>query len=53
MSIFNLILACLVGLLFIAIKKENRIPFGPAISLATLFSLIYGEGIVSWYIGLL
>ena len=52
-SVFNLILACLTGLVFIAVKKENKIPFGPAIGMATFVSLIYGERIIAWYMGLL
>ena len=52
-SLFNLILACVLGLLLVVILKKDRIPFGPAIALATYVSLLYGPQVVNWYIGLL
>lgn len=49
---FNLILSCLVGLLFVVLLKQSKIPFGPAISIATAISLLCGAQIVQWYLGL-
>ena len=52
-SLFNVILACVVGLLFVLIGRKNKIPFGPSISIATYISLLVGSQIVSWYMSLL
>ena len=52
-SLFNIILACLIGLIMVVILHKNKIPFGPAISFATYISLLYGASFVSWYLGLL
>ena len=49
---FNLILSCIVGLLFVALMKQKRIPFGPAISLSAYVSLFVGPAVVSWYMSL-
>jgi leader peptidase (prepilin peptidase)/N-methyltransferase len=49
-GLFNLILSCLTGLVFVFILKRDRIPFGPAISLATAFSLLYGSQLVNMYL---
>ncbi len=52
-SIFNLILSCIFGLLLILVLKKEKIPFGPAISLATYISLLYGVEFLGWYMNLL
>ncbi|MBR3365046.1 MAG: prepilin peptidase, partial [Solobacterium sp.] len=49
---FNLILSCLVGLIFVLLLKKSKIPFGPSISIATLISIIWGDMVVSWYFSL-
>ena len=49
---FNLILSCVTGLIFVAVMKLRRIPFGPSISLATCISLFTGPSVVAWYISL-
>ncbi len=49
---FNLILSCLVGIVFVLLLKKSKIPFGPSISIATAFSVLWGAQIVSWYFGL-
>lgn len=49
---FNVILSCVTGLLFVAVTKQRRIPFGPAISLATAISLFAGPAAAAWYAGL-
>jgi leader peptidase (prepilin peptidase)/N-methyltransferase len=57
---FNLILAAIIGgvaaLVLIVGKKKKRkesIPFGPALSVATIITLLWGTDIVSWYLGLI
>ncbi|MDD3218412.1 MAG: prepilin peptidase [Lachnospiraceae bacterium] len=51
-SLLNLIVACILGIVFAFGLKRQKIPFGPAISCATLISLLVGSEIVNWYIGL-
>ncbi len=51
-SFFNLILSCILGLVFVAAMKKKRIPFGPAISLAAYVTLLIGSFVINWYIGL-
>lgn len=51
-GLFTLILACLIGLLFVGILRKSKIPFGPAISLATMIGLIIGPYVIRWYLGL-
>ncbi len=58
-SLFAVMLACIVGLLFAVVRRmlpgehEAQIPFGPSIALAAAFLLLYGEPIVTWYLQLL
>ena len=33
-------------------QEGNYFPFGPAIAIATVFCLFFGDGIVSWYLSL-
>ena len=49
---FNLILSCLIGIVFVVVMKKDKIPFGPAISIATAFSVLYGSNIVNLYLSL-
>ena len=54
--LFTVLLSCILGLLFAALRRKGGgqpIPFGPAISLAAALVLLYGEGLISWYLGLL
>ena len=51
-GLLNVILSCFTGLLLIVFLKKNKIPFGPAIAAATWITLIWGEKIISWYLGL-
>jgi leader peptidase (prepilin peptidase)/N-methyltransferase len=51
-GLLNLVLACLLGLVFTALRRANRIPFGPAISLASCLSLLFGRIAADWYLGL-
>ncbi len=56
-SLFMLLFACVLGLLMGALikrkKKEVLIPFGPSIALAAYGMLLYGQGLVDWYLGFL
>ena len=57
-SLFALVLACVLGLLFQGLRKtlgaDNKlIPFGPAIAAATALMLLWGDGLVHWYLGIL
>jgi len=33
-------------------KRKEAIPFGPFLSLATIVTLIWGSGILEWYMGI-
>jgi len=49
------ILGALVGVILILLKIRKRKepnPFGPFLSLATIATLIWGSGILNWYLGL-
>ncbi len=48
----NVILSCIVGLLFVVLLHRQKIPFGPSISISSLICLMVGMPIVSWYFSL-
>ena len=52
-NLLNLILSCVLGLIFVAVVKQRRIPFGPAITLSTYLCLLFADQLVDWYLGLL
>jgi len=58
-SLFTLILACIVGLIFAGLRRvlvknaPEQIPFGPSIAFAAAVMLFVGEIFVNWYLGLL
>ena len=56
-TLFTMLLACVIGLLLGLLLRRGEggkpIPFGPAISLAAAFVLLYGDGMINWYLGLL
>ena len=57
-TLFCMMLSCVLGLLFAAVRNRGgeqgkAIPFGPSISLAAALTLLYGEGAIQWYLGLL
>jgi leader peptidase (prepilin peptidase)/N-methyltransferase len=57
-TLFSMLLSCVLGLVFVVLmnrrgEKGRPIPFGPSISLAAGFMLLYGDGLVRWYLGLL
>ena len=39
-------------LLFKVKKRKGSIPFGPFLSLAAMFTLLWGNNVVNWYLGL-
>ncbi len=52
LSFLNLFVSCLIGLVFVVVLKNSKIPFGPSISIATYLTLLYGSYVLSWYLGL-
>ena len=50
--LFYLILSCLLGLGFAALKRTQKIPFGPAIAAACFIMILYGDRMTRWYTGL-
>ena len=57
-SLFMLILSCVMGLLFAAVRRlrsgeGGQIPFGPSIAAAACVMLFFGDPLVNWYLGLL
>ena len=59
-SVLNLIVACVVGIVFAYATQKRRqdtndpqaFPFGPSIALATWFTLALGPQLIAWYLGL-
>lgn len=52
-TLFSLILSCLVGLFIALGLKKDKIPFGPSISIAVFLSILFGSEFVAWYTGLI
>ena len=52
-GLFSLVLACVIGLMFVVVLKKDKIPFGPSISIAAYLGLTIVPYIVIWYVGLL
>ena len=55
-ALFALVLACVIGLLFHALRRGDGarpFPFGPSIAVAAAVMLLYGAPLVAWYRGLL
>jgi leader peptidase (prepilin peptidase)/N-methyltransferase len=51
---FGFFLGALTGIILIMTKikkREDAIPFGPFIALGSIITLLWGEKILSWYIG--
>ena len=48
-----IIISCIIGLGFVAVRKNQKIPFGPSISIGILLCLYWGEPLVNWYLSLL
>ncbi len=47
------IVSCFVGLIFAGFRKNQKIPFGPAISIGIVLTMFFGDPIIRWYLGLL
>ena len=51
-----LILACVAGIviasILMKIKDDTPFPFGPALSIAAYATMLVGEPVISWYLGL-
>ncbi len=53
-GLFAVILSCLLGLLLAAVLRRRPgepFPFGPAIAAGAGIMLLWGQGLVSWYLG--
>lgn len=50
------LLACVIGIVMASVlmkvNSETPFPFGPALSIAAWITLLIGEGIIGWYLGL-
>lgn len=56
MLVLSVVIGGLVGIVLILLKKKKRkdyIPFGPFIAISSIFTLLFGSGIVNWYIGII
>ena len=55
-TLFALMIACVAGLLISAVRAKDtegkEFPFGPYIAAAAAFMLLFGEPLVTWYLGL-
>lgn len=55
-SLFALLFSCVLGLLFARLLRRGAgqpFPFGPAIAVSAAAMLLFGGGLVDWYLGLL
>ena len=58
-TLFSLLLACVLGLLFALLRKRfgkaisEQIPFGPSIAAAAAVMLLFGDPMVRWYLSLI
>ena len=57
-TLFAVMLACIIGLVFALALFRTKLkgkpfPFGPSIALAATAMLLFGGGLVDWYLGLL
>ena len=58
-TLFSLLLACVLGLLFAFLRNRfgkaigEPIPFGPSIAAAAAVMLLFGDPMVRWYLGLI
>lgn len=52
-SVLLLIVSCVIGLIFVGVLKQDKIPFGPSISLGAVFVILAGGPLITWYLGLL
>ena len=52
LGLLHLIISCFVGIFFVVILRKNKIPFGPAISIGAIITLLWGNEFMTWYLGL-
>ena len=52
-GVLTLFLASLIGLIIVAIGRKKKIAFAPAISIATIISLVFGGTLINMYFGLI
>lgn len=55
-TLLCLILACVLGLVLVAARRSEKsqpVPFGPSIALSCAAVLLYGQGVIQWYMMLL
>lgn len=55
-TLFTLLLACVLGLIFALLLRKKRsqpFPFGPSIAAASAVMLLWGGGFIDWYLGLI
>ena len=51
-NLLNLIISCVIGILFGLLTGKSKIPFGPAIGISTCFCMLCGEFLVEQYLKL-
>lgn len=49
--LFYQILSCIFGLFTAAVRRQERLPFGPSIAAACMVMLLYGDVLTGWYTG--
>ena len=55
-GLLMLLISCITGLLFALSArggKKKEFPFGPAIAVAAMFTLIAGQDLINWYLSLI
>ncbi len=52
-GLLTLFLASLIGLIIAAVGRKKKIAFAPAISIATIISLVFGGTLLNMYFGLI
>lgn len=56
MLFLSVLIGGIIGILLILLgkkKKTDYIPFGPFIALSSIISIIFGQGIINWYLGMI
>ena len=52
-GVLTMFLASVIGLIFVAISQKKKIAFAPAISIATVISLVFGGTLLNMYFSLI
>ncbi|MFL0252265.1 prepilin peptidase [Clostridium neuense] len=56
MLFLSVVIGGIIGILLVLLGKRKRtdyIPFGPFIAVSSIIAVLFGEGIVNWYLGML